>query len=117
MWSENVVTLIHVSLFRRGTAEKLRDQVKEAFSLPDAPQVLGPTLNFVGGTAFDAEDSFLTVSGFSVLGACTCTCIKYIYVNYKYVPCFILCSLYNEDTFIMRTFCNVPISIIIIISF
>ena len=36
--------------------------MKEAFSLPDAPQVLGPTLNFVGGPAFEAEESFLAVS-------------------------------------------------------
>jgi hypothetical protein len=49
----------------RGTAEKLRDQVKEAFSLPDAPQVLGPTLDYVGGSTFDTpDDSF--ISGLSV---------------------------------------------------
>ena len=51
-----------MSSCRRGTAEKLRDQVKEAFSLPDAPQVLGPTLNFVGGPTFEIEESIMSVS-------------------------------------------------------
>ena len=55
-------TIIKTIFLRRGTAEKLRDQVKEAFSLPDAPQVLGPTLNFVGGPTFEAEDAFIAVS-------------------------------------------------------
>ena len=36
--------------------------MKEAFSLPDAPQVLGPTLNFVGGPTFETEDTFIAVS-------------------------------------------------------
>jgi hypothetical protein len=55
-----IIDLFH---YRRGTAEKLRDQVKEAFSLPDAPQVLGPTLDYVGGSTFDTpDDSFISVS-------------------------------------------------------
>lgn len=42
----------------RGVSEKLRDEVKLAFSLPDAPQVLGSALSFVGGSGFDSsEDS------------------------------------------------------------
>lgn len=56
------VLLLKLYFLRRGTAEKLRDQVKEAFSLPDAPQVLGPTLNFVGGSKFDDEETFIAVS-------------------------------------------------------
>ena len=89
----NYLNSIHYSLFRRGTAEKLRDQVKEAFSLPDAPQVLGPTLNFVGGT-FEAEDSFLTVSWFNIMGGgvCTCTC-TIIHVNiymHNFISCIII---------------------------
>ena len=35
---------------------KLRNEVKIAFSLPDAPQVLGSALSFVGGSGFDSSE-------------------------------------------------------------
>lgn len=67
----NRITRYHYTLsvyvrisFSRGTSEKLREQVKEAFALPDAPQVLAPTLNFVGGSGFETndDDNLLMVS-------------------------------------------------------